>query len=118
MKAKAKSHPLGAAGDGGKAGARDLDQSKRLHQNNELLDLRGLAGDLEDEMLGRGVDDGGAESFGEAKRLDPLLALAGDLDQRKLALDRIAEKREVGDRMHRDQPFQLMLDLLDDHGRA
>ena len=43
-------------------------------------------------MLGRGVDDRGAEGFGEARGLDPLLALARDLDQRELALDRIAQK--------------------------
>ena len=52
------------------------------------------------------------------KRLDPLLALAGDLDQRKLPLDRVAEKREIGDGMDRDQPIELILDLLDHHRRA
>src|SRR6476659_5089838 len=49
--AAAMSHPqtLDAARDGGDAGANHLDQAKRLHQRDELLDLSGLAGQLEDE---------------------------------------------------------------------
>ena len=47
--------------------------------------------------------------------LDPLLALAGDLDHGELALDRVALHRQVGDRVDRHQPLELMLDLLDHH---
>ena len=53
------------------------------------LELGRLAGQLEHEMLGRGVDHLGAEDLGDAQRLDALLALAGNLDQRQLALERI-----------------------------
>ena len=60
---------------------------ERHHQRDELVDLVGLAGDLEDEALGRGVDDPGAEGVGQAQRLDALLAGARHLDQRQLALD-------------------------------
>ena len=51
------------------------------------------AGDLEDEMLGGGVDHLGLEGVGEAERLDALLARARDLDQRQLALERPARRR-------------------------
>ena len=47
---------------------------ERPHQVDELVDLVGRAGDLEDEALGRGVDHPGAEDVGQAQRLDPLLA--------------------------------------------
>ncbi len=58
-------HSLGAAADAGDAGAGHLDEAERDHQRDELLDLVGLAGDLEDEAVGAGIDDPGAEGFGE-----------------------------------------------------
>ena len=78
------------AADGGDAGARHLDKAELGHDLDELLELARLAGHLEHEMLGRGVDDLGAEDLGDAQRLDALLALARDLDQRQLALERVA----------------------------
>ena len=82
---------------------------------DELLDLGGSPGHLEDEMIGRRVDDLGAEGVGEPQRLDALLALPRHLDQRQLALDRPAGRREVGHRMHRHQPLELVLDLGEHH---
>ena len=78
------------------------------------LDLRRLAGHLEDEMLGRRVDDLGAEDLGDAQGLDALFALAGDLDQRQLALQRIALDGQIAHAVHGNEPLELMLDLLDD----
>ena len=52
------------------------------------------------------------------KRLDPVLAVAGDLDQRQLALERPALRGEVGDRMDRHQALKLVLDLGQHHRRA
>ena len=81
-------HRLGAARDGGDAGAGDLDQAERLHQGDELVDLDRRAGDLEARNARSMVSiTCGAEGVGEAQRLDALLAGAGDLDQRQLALD-------------------------------
>ena len=64
-------------------------------------------GQLEDEMVDGRVDDVGAEGVGEAKRLDAPLALAGDLDQRQLALERPALGREVVDAVHRHHAAEL-----------
>ena len=63
------------------------------HDGDELLDLGGAPGQLEHEVLGGGVDDVGAEDLGHAQSLDALVALAGDLDQRQLALQRLAQRR-------------------------
>ncbi len=83
-------HPLRPARDRGDAGARDLDQAERQHQLDELVDLVALAGDLEHEAFGGGVDHAGAEGVGQPQRLDPLLAFALDLDHRQFALDGVA----------------------------
>ena len=80
--------------------------------------LRGAARNLEHEVLGGGVDDVGAEDLGHAQRLDALVALAGDLDQRQLALQRLAEHGEIDDAVHVDQPLQLGLDLGQHHRRG
>src|ERR1700712_5212126 len=48
-------HPLRPAADGGDAGARYLHKPERTHQVDELVDLGGIAGDLEHKTLGRGV---------------------------------------------------------------
>src|SRR5665648_1011937 len=80
-------HPLRPAGDGGQPSTTDLDQAERLHQRDEFLDARLLAGDLKHKMLGGRVDDLGMKRLGQTKRLDPLLALAGHLEQCELALD-------------------------------
>ncbi len=69
-------HALWPAADAGHAGARHFDQAQRHHERDELVDLVGLAGDLEDEARGSGIDDAGAEGIGQAQRLDALLALA------------------------------------------
>ena len=45
------------------------------------------------KLDGRRVDHAGAVDVGEAQRLDPVVAGAGDLDQRQLALDVRAERR-------------------------
>jgi hypothetical protein len=58
------------------SGAADLDQSERrmMPVRDELLDLGDAAGDLEDEMLGVGVDHLGAEGIGQTQGLDPVVA--------------------------------------------
>lgn len=48
-------------------------------------------GDLEDEMLGVGVDNAGAERVGQSQRFDAALAGAGDLHQRQFPLQRRSE---------------------------
>src|ERR1035437_1985651 len=111
-------HPLRPARDGGDTGARDLDQAERQHQLDELVDLVALAGDLEYEAFGGGVDHPGAEGVRQPQRLDPVLALALDLDHGELALDRAASERHVHDAVHRHQAVELVLDLLDHHRRA
>ena len=60
--------------------------------------LLALAGDLEHEALGGGVDHAGAEGVGQPQRLDPVLALARDLHHGQFALDRVAGERHVDDR--------------------
>ena len=47
-----------------------------------------------------------------------LLALAAHLDHREFALDRRARHGHVDHAMHRHQPLELVLDLLDHHRRA
>src|ERR1039457_1211875 len=88
-------HSLRPARDGRDAGTRDLDQPERQHQRHKLLDLVALAGDLKYEAFGGGVDHPGAEGVGQPQRLDPVLALALDLDHGELALDRAASERHV-----------------------
>src|SRR6516164_10699332 len=75
------SHPLGAPAHGGDAGARDLDEADHRHHGDEALDLLARAGELEDEGGERRVEGAGPEGGGEPERLDPVLALAGDLDE-------------------------------------
>ena len=53
-----------------------------------------------------------------AHRLDPLLAGAGDLDQRELALHRRALDGQVVHVVDRHEPAELGLDLLDHRRRA
>ncbi len=43
---------------------------------NERFDLRWLAGNLEDEMLDRRIDDLRPENLGEPQRFDTFVALA------------------------------------------
>ncbi len=112
------SHSLGPAGDRRDAGAGDLDQPERHHQVDEGLDLIARAGDLEHEALGRGIDHPGAERVGEPQRLHPVLALAAHLDHGELALEMRARDGHVDHAVHRHQPLELVLDLLDHHGRA
>src|SRR5262245_49890743 len=67
-------HPVDAARNGGDAGAHHLDKPERLHQRNELLDLAGLAGELEDEGYVGGIDHTRPEGVGQAQRLDAVVA--------------------------------------------
>src|ERR1043165_5520794 len=83
-------HPLRPAADGGDAGARHLDEAERAHQVDELADLGGVAGDLEHEALGRGIDHPRAKRVGQPHRLDPGLAHAAHLHHRLFAFDRAA----------------------------
>src|SRR5437588_13068347 len=78
----------GAAGDRDGAGARHLDQTQRLHQRDERVELLARPGHLEHKTLGRRVHHPRPEDIGKPQRLDPSFALAGDLDPGQLALDR------------------------------
>jgi hypothetical protein len=69
-------------------------------------------GHLKDEIVEAGVDHLGFENAGDAQGLHPLVAGPGDLDQRQLALDEIADLGQVADPAHRDQAFQLGADLV------
>src|SRR5262249_47809725 len=115
---RSASHPLRPAADRDDAGARDLDQAERDHQRDEAFDLVARAGDLEHEALGRGIDHAGAESIGEPQRLHAVIALAAHLDHGELALDVRPRHRHVDHAVHRHEPIELALDLLDHHGRA
>ena len=96
----------------------DIDQPQRAHQFDEGLHLVGRAGHLEHEGIGLGVDHLGPEDIGQAQRLGALLAGALDLDQRQLALDVRTFQGEVVHLVHRHQPIELGLDLLDHHRRS
>src|SRR5882757_5845074 len=80
-------HPLRAAADGGDAGAGHFDEPERPHQVDELVDLGGVAGDLEHQALGRGVDHPRAERIRQPHRLDAGLADAAHFNHRQFALD-------------------------------
>src|ERR1700737_3278927 len=112
------SHPLRAAPDRDNAGPRDLHQAERQHERDEALDLVARAGDLEHETLGRGVNDTGAERVGEAERLHPMLAFAAHLDHGALARELGSGPGDVDAPRPGQKPVELILDLLDDHGRA
>src|SRR5262245_2970338 len=111
-------HSFRTAHDGRDAGARDLDEAEWQHQGDELLDLVAGAGDLEYEAFGRGIDHSGAKCVGEPQGFNTVLPLPFHLDHRELALDRVAGKGHIDNVMHRNEPVQLILDLLDHHRRA
>src|SRR5690606_4378777 len=100
-------------------GAAHLDQPQRLHDRYELIDLRCLAGDLEDELLGGCVRDLGLEGVGEAKSLDPRLTFSCDFDQGQFPLQRViltdvpGAHSQISHLVNGDDPFQLALDLLE-----
>ena len=52
------------------------------------------------------------------QRLDALVALARHFDQRQLALQRLAEHRQIDDAVHIHQPLELALDLRQHLRRA
>ena len=65
-----------------------------------------------------GIDHPGAEGVGDAHRLDPLFAGADHFHQRQFAGDMRSVHGQVGDPVHRHQPVELRLDLLDHHAGA
>src|SRR5690606_2291811 len=81
-------HAFRTARHGSHAGAADLDQPQRLHDGDELVDLRALAGQFEDEVFRGGVGNLGVERLGEPQRLDARTAAAANLDERHFALQR------------------------------
>src|SRR5690606_13049606 len=95
------------------AGAADFDQTEFAHQADEAVDFLRRAGDLEDEAAGRRVDGAGAEDVGKAQRLDPLFPRARDLYQRQFALDVRAVLGQVDVLVHRYQPVELRMNLVD-----
>src|SRR5215813_5492227 len=101
-------HPRRPAHDGRDAGARDLNETERQHQADELLDLVAGTGDFEYKAFGRGVDHPRPEGIREPQGLDPVLAFALDLDHGELPLDGIASKRHVDDVMDRNKPVELV----------
>ena len=76
-----------------------------------------FARELEHEVLGRGIDHLRAEDLGQPQRLDALFPAAANLDQRKLALHGVALERQIPNPVHRNEPLELMLDLLDHRRR-
>src|SRR4051812_31239540 len=106
-------HPLLAPAHGGDAGARDFGKADRGHELDEALDLVRGPGELEHEGAEGGVEDAGPEGRGEAHCLHPVLAGADDLEERELALDRLALDRQIVDPVHGHEPLELALDLLD-----
>ncbi len=102
-----------AARDREHAGARKLDQTQRPHQVDELVDLAGRAGHLEDEALVGGVDHLGAEDVGYAQGFDPLGARAAHLDQGQFALDAQRVARHVAHLARRNHLGELGADLVE-----
>src|SRR3954470_23233568 len=103
-------HPLLAAAHRGDAGARDFGKADRGHELDEALDLVRGPGELEHEGAEGGVEDAGPEGRGEAHRLHPVLAGAADLEERGLALDRLALARQIVYPVHGPEPLELALD--------
>src|SRR5512142_2668837 len=101
-----KLHGFRAARYGGNTGTRDVDEAKRPHEVHELVDLGWRAGDLEDETGMRRIHDMGAEDFGQAHGFGALVAGAGYLYQRHLALNPGSGGRPVYHRMHRHETTQ------------
>ena len=82
----------------------------------ERVDLLRRADELEDERVGAEVGDARVEDVGEREQLRAAVGRRGDLDQRELALDRLAV-RELGDAEHVDELVHLLLDLLERRAR-
>src|SRR6516165_5196978 len=106
-------HAFRPATHRGNAGARHLDEADHRHHGDETVDLVGPTRELEDEGGERRIEGAGPEGRGEAKGLDPVLALAGDLDEGEFALDGLALDREIAHAVHWHETLELALDLLD-----
>src|SRR5262249_56066572 len=87
-------------------------------EGGEGLDWWAGAGEVERESWGGGVDHTGTKRIREPQRLHAVLALAAHLDHGELALDVRAGHRHVDHAMHRHEAIELVLDLLDHHGRT
>src|SRR5690606_28436707 len=101
-------HALRSAVQRGNTGTAYLDQAERLHDRDELVDLRALAGNLEDEVFGRGISDLRLERLGETQRLDASFAASSHLHQRQLALQRMVLPHLLG-------VYCQVVDLVDRH---
>src|SRR5690606_2800775 len=77
---------FGASVHGRHTRAAHLHEAERLHDRDELLDLGNTARNLENEVFRIRIDDMGTKGIRKTQRLHAGVALAFDLDQRKLAL--------------------------------
>src|SRR5687768_6030792 len=80
----------GSAREADAAGARELGEAVRSQDLLEGLELVGRADDLEDDRVGAEVGHSRVEDAGERHQLDVPARVGLDLDQRELALDRLA----------------------------
>ena len=84
----------GPRDNGDDAGAGDLDQADLAHQRDEACrSCRGAPVTSNTKLEVVASTTRARIDVGEAQRLDPVIAGAGDLDQRQLALDMRAERR-------------------------
>ena len=111
-------HGQRAAGNGGDPGAGDFDETQRAHQLDKIINLAGLACQLEDEALGGGIDQLGMEGLGQTLRFAALIALAAHFDHRQFTLNRPPREGEVSHFVNGDDALQLMADLLNGLRRA
>src|SRR6478609_3220112 len=102
----------GAATDGDHAGLDELLDAERLEDVEQGSELVGGAGGLDDDRVGRHVDDLGLE---ELDRVDDLAAgrrVGTDLDEQDLALHR-GVRVELDDLEHLDELVELLRHLLE-----
>src|SRR6266540_5724645 len=100
------------AGQADATGADELLDAVRADELLERVDVLGQADDLEDQRLGPEVGDASLEDVGEREQLASLVGRGRDLDQRQLALDRLA-RLELVDAEHVHELVHLLLDLLE-----
>ena len=93
------------------AGADELLDAVGADELLEGVERLGRADELEDHRLGAEVGDLRAERLGDREELGPALRADRDLDQRELALDRLA-RLELADPEDVDELVHLLLDLL------
>src|SRR5688572_3665895 len=93
------------------SGLDQLDQPVGPHQFEEVVDLTGIAGDLETDRVGSHIDRDRVEDRSNLEDFSSLPGAAGNSHEHDLALDRVS-RVEFGDLHNVDELVKLLLDLL------